>query len=244
MTKITVILFLAVTLILSGCQILPFQNLPTGRTAPAGATELPVQASPLAPSETSASENVAPGQASDATEEIINALLALAEQDSFRVDQTISAPDVNMVNEIEIIPPDRFRMVNSEMEMIIIEENAYINVAGQWMSVPGSGETIIGAYVFLKDQADAELFRSYVPEASYQGEVDLGGETARLYEFLLSDPSESGLANVQLWVDASDGLPRRQELTLSDYDDSGEEATIVNIYKDFNEPITIEAPEE
>jgi hypothetical protein len=214
------------------------------QTGAATATSLPdaAQSGDAARSDNAAQSGDAAGSA-DPIEDISAALLALSDQQSFRVEQTITSPDGDMVSQIEILPPDRFHMLSQDLEMIVIEQNAYVKVDEGWMSYPGSADAILGFFIFLKNEEDAEVFRGAISNASYLGEENLDGEATRVYQYEVMDPEESASGKVKIWVASSDGLPRRQEVDITETEDPQGSARIVNIYKDFNVPLTIEPPQ-
>jgi outer membrane lipoprotein-sorting protein len=77
--------------------------------------------------------------------------------------------------------------------------------------------------------------------ARFLGEEMLDGENTRVYEFEGTDENFDAAGVIKLWVGAEDGLLRRIETMETDPED-GDSGQVVNIYRDYNTPITIEPP--
>jgi hypothetical protein len=177
----------------------------------------------------------------DASERVIEALLNVSRQRSFRVDQEISLFDENITSQIEMILPDRYRMVSQDMELMIIGGDTYIRIdEDAWMSYPYYDQEMIGIYQFIPNEENVEEYLEIFSNARETGSEVLDGERMRVYQYTLTDPDDA-VAEVTLWVSEADGLPRRQELVTTNPDPE-DNARIINIYKDYNEPFEILAP--
>lgn len=178
----------------------------------------------------------APGQ--DALEEIVAALLAMNDQESFRVEQVVNSPDGTSIQNVDIILPDQYHMISIDIEMVIIEDSAWVKAEGAWMATPGDGETIIKSFTFIRDEEEASRFRAAATSAGYQGEDTLNGEPVYVYTFGLTEDGRS--SDQRLWVAVADGLPRRMEIALLG---EGEQALITNSFYAYNGALNIAPPQ-
>ncbi len=241
-------LLLVLFLPLAGCQSNPTTQV-SGMPA-IGGNEVPAEAAttiaPVISTATSAAppelavtaipaDPVEPGR--DALEEIVAALLAMNDQDSFRVEQVVNSSDGTALQYVDVILPDQYHMTTTDMEMIIIEDSAWLKVEGEWMGTPGNGETIIKSFTFISDEEEASRFRAAATSAGYQGEGTLDGEPVYVYTFGLTENGRS--SDQRLWVAVSDGLPRRMEINLLG---EGEQALITNSFYDYNAKLRIAPP--
>jgi outer membrane lipoprotein-sorting protein len=176
----------------------------------------------------------------DAVDEIISALLALGDQSSFRMDSTITYSDSVETFQFEVVPPDRMRLIDDDFEMILVEDALYIYDDGEWFQMPGNMGLYRGMMMILLEE-QAEEFRSSMTGARFLGEEMLDGENTRVYEFEGTDENFEAAGVIKLWVGADDGLLRRIETMETDPED-GDSGQVVNIYRDYNTPITIEPP--
>lgn len=255
MKSLLITRLLALIVFLAGCQSNPptqVSGLPTvasteapTQAASATATDMPTAtdvptATSVAPVEVDAT--VVPTDTEeperDALEEIVSILLAMNDQDSFRVEQVVNSPEGTTIQYVDVILPDQYHMTNPDMEMIIIENSAWVKTEEGWFAAPGDGETIVKSFTFITDEDEANEFRDTVTSAGYHGEDTLNGEPVYVYTFgLFKDGTTS---DQSLWVAISDGLPRRMEMNI--YGEGGQ-VLVTNSFYDYNEQLVIPVPE-
>ncbi len=182
-----------------------------------------------------------PPRDGDVLDEIIAAMQTVFDVESFRVDQTVISPDMTTEQQIEVVMPDRYHMVSTDMELIEIGDQAYILVDGEWMQWRGMADMVISTFMMFTNEDDGDVFRTYAADAEFLGTEDLEGEQVRAYQYRIND-DEGASSLVKLWIAESDGLPRRMEIDITGASPE-DDAQIINVYKDYNAEITIEPPQ-
>jgi hypothetical protein len=247
--RLLLIIFLFGALLLAACQPEPAVNFPASEETVAPTQPIPAEAT-VAPSPTVAPEpeveftQESPSNnrpTGDAADEIIAALLALGDQDSFRVESTFTGMDGTETSVFEVVPPDRLRMTNEEFELLVIGNDIHVYMDGEWFQAPGLADFYRNMIFMIIDEQADEL-RQGITEARFLGEEMLEGENTRAYYYEVYDEEFETLGEVRLWVATSDGLPRKLE-TISLDPDEEDSGNLTNIYKDYNTPIRIEPPE-
>ena len=180
-------------------------------------------------------------QDNDVLDEIIAAMQTVFDVKSFRVDQTVISPDMTTEMQVEVVMPDRYRMVSTDMELIEIGDEAYILVDGEWMQWRGMADMVISTFMMFTNEDDGDVFRTYAADAEFLGTENLEGEQVRTYQYRIND-DEGASSLVKLWIAESDGLPRRMEIDITGASPE-DNAQIINVYKDYNAEITIEPPQ-
>lgn len=248
MKNLLLTLPLVLSLLLAGCQSNP--STPVEDLPATGGTKAPTETDSATATVTFTATSVIPGEFDvtvipadpvkperDALEEIVAALLAMNDQVSFRVEQVVNSPDGTAIQYVDVLLPDKYHMTTTDMEMIIIEDSAWVKVEGEWMATPGDGETIVKSFTFIADEEEANRFRDAATSAGYHGEDTLNGERVYVYTFGLFENGRS--SDQRLWVAVSDGLPRRMEITLLGEDG---QALITNSFYDYNVELIIGPP--
>lgn len=155
---------------------------------------------------------------------------------------TTGGPDEEFQSTLEVVLPDRFRMLSEQMEMVVVGSNAYMKMGGQWRTVATELET-----TSLTDPKRLEEEFDQAQEIKLIGSDVLDGRPTRVYEAILKDPKDpdekdsSGQApqvqSVRIWIGSDDGLPRKLE-----GEDPDTKAKTTVIYYDYGAAITIEPP--
>jgi outer membrane lipoprotein-sorting protein len=192
------------------------------------ATQAPEQ--PAAPANTTSSGS--------AIDDIIAASLALREQRYFRMESELIYDNYTEFTEIQVAPPDRMRIIGEDYELRVVEGRMFVSDNTGWMEMPIMAGALENMIFMLADE-EIEEMRSSTTRAEYLGEEELDGERTRTYLLEMYDEETDSQGEVKLWIAVSDGLFRRFETI--DPDEDG--ARIVNTYKDYNVPLTIELPE-
>jgi hypothetical protein len=255
MGKLFLSVLLLGALLLTSCQSIPAPE-PNVETAPtpsiqavevepteAVVTPEPTQGSPEAEDSNEAAAPVG-GSAiqGSAIDDILSALLKLRDQQSFRVETTLTYDDYTETSLVEIVNPDRMRLISEDFEMIIIGDTMYVYDEGQWLEFPRMVENMDNLLLMVTDE-DVEELRGGILDAQYVGEEMLDGERTRVYQFSVYDEEFDTYGEVKMWIAASDGLPRRVESIPTGEEELLDDGYMVNVYKDFNTQISIEPPE-
>jgi hypothetical protein len=86
-------------------------------------------------------------------------------------------------------------------------------------------------------------------EITYAGKEKLGGRRCRVYE-AMTRGENMWLTffwqdyNYRIWVDQKEGYLKRGEITAEHRDDSGHKLIVTVTVRDYNQPLTIAAPEQ
>jgi hypothetical protein len=177
----------------------------------------------------------------EAAEQVITALLSLSRLNSFRADQQVVMSDATISNTIEMNPPDRFRLSSEELDLIVIDQDAYVRADHEeWIEYP-MGYLLARDYLYIPNDENLDEYLSIFSNARETGRDVLNGEPVIVYEFILGNPQDVENIQATLWVGADDGLPRQQtfQTTSPNPDDTVE---ITTVFRDFNEPFEIVAP--
>jgi hypothetical protein len=251
MRRMLFFVLIAAVLLLSACQAAPATDTPLAEDPAATLqpeaveTVPPVSEVPTDTPEPAATETAESTQApvnttstGSAIDDIIAASLALREQRFFRIESELIYDNYTEFTEIQVAPPDRMRIMGEDYELRVVEGRMFVSDNTEWMELP----IIAGALenmIFMLADEEIEEMRSSTTRAEYLGEEELEGERTRTYLLEMHDEETDSLGEVKLWIAVSDGLIRRFETIKPDEDG----ARIVNTYKDYNVPLTIELPE-
>jgi outer membrane lipoprotein-sorting protein len=201
----------------------------TETTAP---TEAPAVTMGVAEMETPAATNG--GSNEDAQQAILQAAQKL-QQVSFKATTTITSADQTQTNTLEFVPPDRYHLVNSAIEAIIIGNDSYIKLGDQWSVSPIDISTIMQGIMTLP----TDLISQVTNWASL-GQESLDGTPAQVYSYDMQATIAGVQANSanKIWISTADGLPLKLE---SQADVNGVTTTTTNVYE-YDPNLTIEAP--
>jgi hypothetical protein len=170
MGKLFLSVLLLGALLLTSCQSIPAPE-PNVETAPtpsiqavevepteAVVTPEPTQGSPEAEDSNEAAAPVG-GSAiqGSAIDDILSALLKLRDQQSFRVETTLTYDDYTETSLVEIVNPDRMRLISEDFEMIIIGDTMYVYDEGQWLEFPRMVENMDNLLLMVTDEDVEEL---------------------------------------------------------------------------------------
>lgn len=202
---------------------------PTEMTAP---TEVPAATTGAAEMETPAAANNA--SPNDAQQAILQAAQKL-QQVSFKATTTITSGDQTQTSTLEFVPPDRYHLVSSAIEAIIIGNDSYIKLGDQWSVSPIDISSIMQGIMTLPTD-----LVSQISNWTYLGQENLDGTPAQVYSYDMQSSIGGIQANSsnKIWINAADGLPLKLE---SQADVNGVTTTTTNVYE-YDPNLTIEAP--
>lgn len=181
---------------------------------PSAATSTPVPAPTAAPAQAAA-----PAFAGDPKEAILDAMRAMADR-PFRSRSTITGEGFSMEITGEFSPPDGMRVLTQlkdspDREMIVIGAQGWQRAGGEgWTPMPPEVVAMVNEQGGLAP--NLAMLESTITAAALVGPESVDGVDALLYTmatvFDAGKPTEIA-GDVKLWIDASRGLPIRQEVT-------------------------------
>ena len=176
--------------------------------------------------------NVAWAGPKEAVHDALHKMLAAK---SFRA--TVSDPAKGeAISAMEFVAPDRYHMRTAKgPDMVIIGDDAWMNIDGRTMKVPMPVGRMVAQYRNERTLRELEAGLS----VSDLGSDSVGGQPAHVYHYTVTDPVE---ADVKLWIDERSGLPLQSESRGSFM---GRQSTALVRYSDYNDAtIRIEAPQD
>lgn len=167
-------------------------------TATPQPTSTPTEAPTATPTETPLPS---PDQARAA---IIQALLALNSLPNRMTVTTTVEGSQPSTNVIEFVPPDRKRIISTEvgMEYIIVGEMVYVKIVGTWAT------TQLPAATFLGEVATEATLTASISDPQFLRLDELDGQSMIVYGYY-STTLSGGIelhSQVELWVSLADGL--------------------------------------
>lgn len=168
----------------------------------------------------------------DAVHDALSKMLAAK---SFRATVTDAARG-ETISSMEFVAPDRYHMRTAKgPDMVIIGDDAWMNLDGRTMKVPMPVGRMIAQYRNGRTLRELEAGLS----VSDLGSDSIGGEPAHVYHYTVTDPVK---ADIKLWVGERSGLPLQSE---SQGSFMGRESKALIRYSDYNDAsIRIEAPQD
>jgi hypothetical protein len=178
----------------------------------------------------------APVARADARAEIQAAYAAMVKEGRFRTVANVDGPKGPEKQTVEVVWPDRFHMTSPQVEIIIVPGATYMKQGGKWSQLPVDMGRMIERY---RPDAMKSSFDS-VTNVQSIGDSSINGHAAHGYEYDSSVTVQGVTAksHAKLWVDASSGLPLRQE---SDGEVMGHKSHHVADYE-YDSGIKIAAP--
>jgi outer membrane lipoprotein-sorting protein len=144
--------------------------------------------------------------------------------------------DVPMKNDLEFVPPDRYRIkTGTGMEMIIIGKTSYMKLGDQWQKMPMPLDSTISDMRSAFNKEGMKWFS----DVKYAGDDTVKGREAYVYTYHGKGPDNVGENDSKLWVAKSSGLPLKIEAKYR----SGNLKSMTIEY-DYETPVTIEPPVE
>jgi hypothetical protein len=199
----TLVLFAATTLLVACGQGQPAATNSGTAAATAPIATAPVQ-STHAPVATTAATQPAPSD--DAKQAIIDAVSALETAGPYRVTQRLEGASGTTEIVVEVVPPDKRRMLLSGgVEIITIGARRWDKTGDTWTEMPNEG-ALPPAGLSREQMADG-----LVNNAQHLGTEDLGGTPANVYSFAGAATTDEARAaqTANVWVDVEHGLPLR-----------------------------------
>lgn len=201
---------------------------PAATKAPA-VTEVPAATEAPAATEGAAATQAPAAPPSDARSAIAQSAADLKNLKSYRLKVTIESGGQAMETLYEFVQPDRFHMVSSLAEMIVIGSDAYMKAGDTWTKMPSSE----GAET---EAAEFTVKEENILEARLQGPEDVEGVPCQKYVYT-AKIGDNPAIEVTTWIGVEDSLPHKIVTKMED-------STITQLLYDFNADITIEPSEE
>ncbi len=204
-------------------------------------------AAPTAEATTSVYAPITGGSPIDA---VRNAFIAQGKTKGFRIKQTIVGAGNTLTNTIEVVPPDRARLVtgNGQAEAILIGNTVYANIGGTWRQVP-QVPGLTGQTLLMTDPASINAFLSNATNMTTLGPATINGTPTNGYQFnysvsqTVSGTTVAATGVEKVWVGVSDGLPYRVEQNgTANVGGQAVSADTTLDYYDYNANITINPP--
>ncbi|MGI8639581.1 MAG: hypothetical protein ACR2MG_06465 [Pyrinomonadaceae bacterium] len=165
-------------------------------------------------------------------EDIINATKKFSEVDSFAANLTGNASNQNFNMDMQYTAPDRYYIKNDISEIIIIGNDSYVNVEGNWKKVPMQmGDKIKE----LRNSFTEEGMKS-LKDVEYIGKENLDGKEALAYRYK-TETKDVPSVNSKIWIGADNGLPLKIEI-----EKTGKGSALMTTSYDYDKEIKIEAP--
>jgi hypothetical protein len=166
--------------------------------------------SAVEPAETSAPASSATGLDPDAKKAILNSLDELEKAGPYKTHTQVTAGTSKFESIAEVILPNRFHIISSGQEMLIVGPRSYIKQKGKWISFPVDVSGIVAG---LRGSLRSEIANGIrEPKLTRVDMVD--GKPAVVYQFKekIGSDDEQIDSQVELWIDQARGLPIRQEI--------------------------------
>jgi hypothetical protein len=192
------------------------------------ASEAPTAAEAPTTTEPSAATEAPAAPSGDTKSIIANSAAELENLKSYRLKVIIESGGQTMETLYEFVQPDRFHMVSSLAEMIVIGNDTYMKVGDTWTKMPSSEGVETEA-------AEFRVKEENILEARLEGSEDVDGVPCQKYVYTAKIGDNPSI-EVTTWIGVEDGLPRKIVTEMED-------TTITQLLYDFNADITIEPPE-
>jgi hypothetical protein len=231
------IAFLIGTVILLPACAIPTltANIPvSGATA----TAMPVVQSTPSVETTDASEQDLPGGVNNQKQAVLASIDAMEVAGPYKTHTIVTAGDRTFESIAEVIPPDRFHVIASGQEMLIIGPKSYIKQNGKWISFAADvSEIVAGVRGSLQDDI---AYR--ISDVQQVGQETVNGTPAIVYQFKedVGSGSDQISSLVKLWIDQARGVPIRQEI---DSDVKGVKTHTVQVIQ-YDPNIVIDDPNQ
>lgn len=156
---------------------------------------------------------------------------------SYRAHMESSVAGRNFTSTIEYVAPDRYHMVSTGNETIVVGPSTYMKIGNNpWQKSPVDAGKMISAF---RDSKMIEEIRKST-EVKYVGTDTLDGMPVRVYTYTLTNPAGmEGTTVTKAWVSSADDLPRKMEVEA---DIKGNKTKSTITYSDYNTAIKIEPP--
>ncbi len=235
-------------LLTSTCHVVaqePQTAAATAKLPAASAPDTPKAVPSAAPEAAIAKPTLEAVPAAAALEQLMTALAAAQQSQSFRarLNGQINDEEPDILT-LEIAAPNRRRIKGHNIEIIAVGEDGYLSFGRKWQKAPRDPET--KAAVFRVGQApvfwgfgDNEAARRFITMKSATA-TTYEEQAATLFEYEMKDAfGKTGVCTLRTWVLHSDGLPRKTEME-GDYE--GRHAKAILTWLEYNVALSIEAP--
>ena len=155
---------------------------------------------------------------------------------SLRANMTSTSSQGTYTATLEYASPDRYRLVSSQGEMVVVGNDAYMKAGGRWVKSPVNAGQLISQF---RDPKMVEELRRKT-DVKYVGTETLDGQSMFVYEYTLDEVAGKGAkARAKTWISPADMLPRKTEV---DGETGGIKSHTTITFSDYNSDIKIEPP--
>lgn len=175
---------------------------------------------------------VAPSAWADASQELKVALNKLVDQTEYRLNVTVSGQPETVV---DVQLPNKLHIKNAQMEMVMINDAVWMNMAGQWMAVPKQATGNVNLMEKYDPEAVRKTFHN-ISDLSVVGNEQVKGCESTLYQYKTTEVQQGKeyVTDSVTAVCGATGLPVRMNTTSQ-----GMQSTV---HYDFDADINIQAP--
>jgi hypothetical protein len=179
---------------------------------------------------------VAPLAHADVRDEVLASHQAMVERGKFRSKNIVVDGKATRESSAEVVWPDRFHLVNAEMEVIIVPGKTWIKQGGQWQPFPMNLAQMIGG---LTPDAMRQGFENMTNAKALPDET-IGGRKAHVYEYdtHVKVMGIEARSHVKAWVDAENRLLLKQ---VAKGEAMGHTSTTTTTYE-YDDKIAVKAP--
>lgn len=187
------------------------------------------------------SEQDADEPESAAQQAVLEALRARMDQKAYRITSTTQAMGQSITQEVEVVPPDRFRMTMMDMEVVMIEGSSYVRLGDEWTVNDSMSGMISAAVGQIWDEETIGKAGLFMWEIEEMGTESLNGVEAKVYRYIMdsSEQGGSGQTEATIWIGESEGLPLKQEVRIQG---DGIDTSMIQQF-DYDDSIVIEEPD-
>lgn len=168
----------------------------------------------------------------DASQELKAALNKLVDQTEYRLNVTVSGQPDTVV---DVQLPNKLHIKNAQMEMVMINDAVWMNMAGQWMAVPKQATGNVNLMEKYDPEAVRKTFHN-ISDLTVVGNEQIKGCDAKVYQYKAKEVQQGKeyVTDSVTAVCQDTGLPVRMNTTSE-----GMQSTV---HYDFDAKINIQAP--
>lgn len=151
--------------------------------------------------------------ADDARSSVMAAQRAQLDQKSYHIDSTIESgiPPKRTTAVVEVVAPDRFRMVQGNRETLVVGKETFVRVGGKWTRSPVN---LAGLIAQFRNPKSLEALSNEASKGfAVAGSESVNGTLADIYTYVSDFAGVH--SDIKLWVSRSSHLPVKQEIVSS-----------------------------
>jgi hypothetical protein len=151
-----------------------------------------------------------------------------------------------VVTVFEFVRPDRFHVIQSDTEMLVIGDEGYMGSSELgWLPVPAVGQALVGGVVttvrLFTGEASIEELESRGYAVEQAGTESIDGVVTQVYEISPIDSVTPGDETFTIWIGADDGRPYRWQKHTTIEEANAD--SLLTFEFAYNLDINIEPPE-